>query len=331
MAGEIFQIKLAERKAIPVLICLWGPPGSGKTYSALKVARGLVGPNGKIGVIDTENKRAEFYATIGEPWDHLDFQPPFSPERYIEALDNFEETGGYDCIIVDSMSHVWEGEGGILDMANNNDKKGLAKWNAPKMAYKRMLNKLLRAPFHVIFCLRAKEGVRQTGRGQDMEIESVGLEPICEKNFIYEMTVSALLGPDHRPLFKPMDRFSCNPMIPSVKAPDEIWGAIKPNEYLNEATGEAIADWVNGGAEIDKALEKLKRVANDVATMGTEKLKLHWKSLSKAEQKLLKSSMEKLKATAAEADEENKPESSDQDDDSDPFADEFTNNESEAA
>jgi hypothetical protein len=331
-----FAIKPAERKATPSLICLWGPSGSGKTFSALRVARGLVGPTGKIGLIDTENRRAEFYADIGKPWDHLDFQPPFTPQRYIEALRAFETQGGYGCIIVDSMSHIWEGEGGVLDMADSGRTqsgkalRGLAKWNAPKMAYKRALNYLLRAPFHVIFCLRAKQGVRQKPGGEDA-IEHVGLEPICEKNFIYEQTVSVLLGPDHRPLHQGNERFYCNPMIPAVKAPAEIWSAIKPGEFLSEATGEAIADWIGGGAAFDSEGEQLIRVARDVATMGLAALEKHWRSLNKTQQKALKPNMEEIKAIAVQADEEARQPGEDREDDGDPFADKFSGGTKEQA
>lgn len=322
------DIKPAVRKATPALIGLWGPSGSGKTLSALKIARGLVGPNGKVGLVDTENRRAEFYAKEAGGWDHLDFQPPFSPDRYTEAFKAFEDTGRYGCVIVDSMSHVWEGEGGVLEMADTGrtasgqPRMGLNKWQAPKMAYKRMVNNLLRAPFHVIFCLRAKDGVRQKGRGQDAEIESSGLEPICEKNFIYEMTVSVLLGPDHKPLFKPIDRFFCNPIIPAVKAPEELLPAIKPGEFLSEGTGEMIAQWVGGGAAIDHETERLYRAAREVATFGMEQLEKYWKGLPGQQQKALAPIKGELKKTAADADAQAVPEQPGPSDD--PLSDPWT-------
>lgn len=326
-----FNIVKAQRKATPALIGLWGPSGSGKTYSALRIARGLVGPQGKIGVIDTENRRAEFYANVAGGWDHLDLQPPFGPQRYTEAFGAFEKAGGYGCIIVDSMSHVWEGEGGVLDIAGSqrtNDGRempGLAKWNAPKTAYKRMLNGLLRAPFHVIFCLRAKEAVRQKGKGRDLEIEHLGLSPICEKSFIYEMTVSVLLGPDHKPLFRDGERFRCSPDVPSVKAPDELWGTIKPNEYLSEDTGREIAEWVNGGATFDQDADALKRAARDVASLGMAALQKHWDSLKPAQKKMLKQHLDEFKSIAARADEEVSHDEPEQAGD-DPFDDKFSGN-----
>lgn len=304
-----FTIRPAVRKGTPALISLWGPSGSGKTFTALHMARGLVGPHGKIGLIDTENRRAEFYADLVGGWDHLDLQPPFTPERYTQAFAAFENAGGYGCVIVDSMSHVWEGEGGVLDMADRQTTSsgrqmaGLARWKTPKIAYKRMVNALLRAPFHVIFCLRAKDGVKQVGAGENARIETVGIQPISGKGFVYEMTVSALLGPDHKPVI--MGRPSplvCDPLIPSVKAPDELAHIFQPGNYLGIDTGQEIARWVTGGAAFDIDLAKLERIARDVATMGTEALHRHWTSLSKEERQALAPIKEELKGIADEAD-----------------------------
>lgn len=321
--GPVFQITEAKRKATPALIALWGPSFSGKTYSALRIARGIVGPKGKIGLIDTENRRAEFYDQVAGGWKHLDFQPPFSPQRYTAAFRAFEDAQGIGCVIVDSMSHVWEGEGGVLDIAGRNTSPGLQKWNAPKTAYKRMVNALLRAPFHVIFCLRAKEGVRQIGRGKEATIESIGLEPIAEKNFIYEMTVSVLLGPDHRPLFEPIDRFKCAPHIPAVKTPEALNGAVKKGEYLSEETGAAIADWCSGGVDIDQSADALKREARDVASLGMSRLEQFWNELKPGQKRVLKAHMEEMKAIASEADQEQSHDEPEAEDDN-PFADNFS-------
>jgi hypothetical protein len=299
----MFTIQRAVRKGTPALIGLWGASGSGKTYSALHVARGLVGPAGKIGLIDTENRRAEFYADLVGGWDHLDLQPPFTPERYTAAFDEFERAGGYGCVIVDSTSHVWQGEGGVLDLADKSNYVGLKKWQAPKMAYSRMVNTLLRAPFHVIFCLRAKDGVRQIGGGRDAKIESIGAQPICGKGFLYEMTVAALLGPDHKPSFPgPHQTVACDPLIPAIKAPEDLSDVIKPGAYLGIETGERIAQWVSGAAAFDAERAKLERVARDVATMGMEKYRLHWESLTNDQKRALLPLKEELKAIAEEAD-----------------------------
>ena len=303
-----FEIVTAERKSIPALIGIWGPSNGGKTLSALRIARGLAGPDGKIVVVDTENERAKNYSDyLDVKWQHLDFQPPFSPERYIEAMDAAEAAGA-SVIIFDSMSHVWEGEGGVLEMADaatssgGRALQGLAKWNKPKMAYKRMLNALLRSRVHVIFCLRAKDLNSQRGRGQDSEIEYLGLAPICEKNFIYEMTVAFLIGPDHKPVPHSTERLRVASSVPCFKVPEALLGKINPSEYLSEKTGEVIAEWIGGGKPVDQAFEELKRAARNEATNGWASMTNWWQARSKQEQKQLAPILEELRTTAASAD-----------------------------
>lgn len=303
----VFNVVPAVREAVPALIGLWGPSGSGKTFSALRLARGIVGPEGKIVVIDTENGRAKFYAGMFGGWSHIDFQPPFTPQRYTEAMHAAEQAGA-DIIVIDSMSHVWEGEGGVLDMADSavsgsgKALTGLAKFKAPKTAFKRMMNNLLRSRVHVIFCLRAKQLNAQVGKGTSAEIVDKGLTPICEKNFIFEMTFSALLGPDHKPVFESTEDLKCNPIVPAVKAPEGANTAIKAGQYLSEETGQAIATWCNGGEAIDHDLREMQREARNKATEGSIAMRDWWQSLGPAAQHRLKPILAELRATAAQAD-----------------------------
>lgn len=285
----MFEIKPAVREATPALIGLWGPSGSGKTYSALLVARGLVGPKGKIVVIDTENGRAKFYANLVGGWLHLDFQPPFTPQRYTEAMQVAEKAGA-DVIVIDSMSHVWEGEGGTLEQADASDAKGLLKWKAPKTAFKRMMNNLLRSPVNVIFCLRAKEKYVQM---PDKTIVSQGLVPIMEKNFIFEMTVGVQLSPaDHCP-------------VAPIKVPEDLTAAIPVGKMLSSETGVKIAEWVAGGVAIDREAEKLKREARTKATEGSIAMRDWWTTtLKKAERQILSGILEELQMTARQADDD---------------------------
>lgn len=331
----MFEVKAAVRKAIPPIVVLWGPSGGGKTYSALKLARGLVGPKGKIVLIDTENERAQFYADMVGGWQHIDFQPPFTPQRYTEAMKAAEDAGA-DVIIVDSMSHVWEGEGGVLDMADNAKTSsgraltGLAKFKTPKTQFKRMQNNLLRSRVPVIFCLRAKALSVQVGQGNDAKIVDKGLTAICEKNFIFEATVSVLLGPDHKPVFHNTEDLKCNPAIPSVKIPEDAAAAIKPGVPLDEATGAAIAAWLGGGEAIDHELRELQREARDKAGQGSVAMRQWWEGeLTKAKRQKLGTLLDELKSIAAQADLDQAAGDDDGDGDDrdkmrDPLSDDFT-------
>lgn len=287
-----FKVSEAIREAVPALVALWGHSDAGKTYSALRLARGLAGPKGKIVMIDTENRRAKLYAGLFGGWSHIDMQPPFTPARYQAALDAAIRAGA-DVVIVDSMSHVWEGEGGVLDQANRSTAKGLQKWNLPKMAYKRMTNALFRSPVHVVFCLRAKEKFVQKGGGNNAEIASIGDVPIADARFIYEMTVAC-----H------MESGSRTPLAP-VKAPDPIADVIQPGQFITESMGEQIAAWLAGGAAVDHDVEELRNAARQVAMEGSVAFRDWWAtSLSKPQRAHIHPIISELQSLAKEADEE---------------------------
>lgn len=292
------KITKAVRSKQPALISLWGNSSSGKTYSALRLARGMVGTEGKIGVIDTENRRSLFYSgSAGGEWHHLNLDPPFTPERYIEAFNLFEHAGGFDCIIIDSASHVWEGEGGVMDIAAKSGKKGLAQWGDPKKRLKRMVNTFLRSHCHVIFCMRAKMGKMQEGSGAQFNIISTGLEPIMEKGLIYEMFMSVCLGPDQKPVHDSHPaRGFINPGIPAIKIPGELLHALPPGEHISEQTGDILRSWLAGTSH--DVVEDAKRAAN----RGTASFRSWWRSLTKEKRDSLASHVADLKSLAGKAD-----------------------------
>lgn len=216
-----FVLKPAIRQKINLLFAIAGASGSGKTYSALLLAQGIAGENGKIAVIDTEAGRSLQYAPQqGEVANiekgtfnflHIDFTPPFTSERYIEAIQTCEKAGA-SVIVIDSASHEWNGEGGISETAENNaiaratDSKGgidykrldavkLLSWAEPKKQHKRMMAKLTQVKSHIIFCLRAEDKVKMGYQNGKQTIIPIGFQPICEKSFMFEMTASMTMIP----------------------------------------------------------------------------------------------------------------------------------------
>src|SRR5260370_33566797 len=148
---NLLNIAPATRAGAHLLIQLFGGPRSGKTRTALRLARGMVGPKGRIGVLDTENGRARLHAdkvsggfVVGE------LTPPFTPLRYLEAIEEFVRYG-VDILGLDSFSHCWEGQGGVLEMAHeagSAGRKGLLKWGYPKRGYQKLSNFLLSTRLH---------------------------------------------------------------------------------------------------------------------------------------------------------------------------------------
>lgn len=186
-----------------MLVGLYSESGCGKTYSALLLARGLAGPKGVITMIDTESGRGSLYAddsAIGG-YQVLELDQPFSPERYIEAIDAAESAGA-TVIIIDSMSHEWEGIGGVTDMAAKSEQSsgrpGLHNWNKPKMEHAKMLGRILRTKAHVICCIRAKYKTRQKkDNGKTVIVKDEVTSPIQAEDFIFEMIAHAEIIPNH--------------------------------------------------------------------------------------------------------------------------------------
>jgi len=267
------QIVPAIREKTHLLVSLAGPSGSGKTYSALLLARGMAGPEGKIGFIDTEAKRARHYADL-TPFDVIDLEPPFSPLRYLEAIKTFAHAG-YHVLVIDSMSHEWEGTGGCVEMAEGG--KGIGAWKEPKAQHKKLMNNLLQMPMHVIFCCRAREKMLQVKNpqtGRD-EVVNDGFHAIAEKNFIFEMTVSMLL-----------DEKTKVPML--TKCPEQLIPAFPQGQKLNETVGSKLAEWAEEGVTIDKEFERLKAEGRDKAEHGKAALKQWSDNLDKADRARLK-------------------------------------------
>lgn len=237
-----FTIRPAVRQNVGLIIGLIGPSGSGKTYSALRLALGLSGGKKPVG-IDTEANRMLHYADQFQ-FDYGELGPPFRPDAYAEAI-KAADSAHYPVIIVDSCSHEWAGDGGILDwqeeeldrMAGDDWKKRdackMASWIKPKMSHKQMVQKLLQVKAHLILCFRAEE---KTGMEKDPNtgktiIVQKGWQPICEKNMPYELTMSFLLTPDMPGMPKP------------IKLQEQHKAAIDLTKSLNEDAGKRLAIW----------------------------------------------------------------------------------------
>lgn len=298
----------AVRKGTHVIITAYGESGCGKTYSLIKLGRGLVGPEGKLGLLDTETGRGLIYANVAGGYEYAELTPQFTPERYIEAIDA-AEAAGIEALIIDSGSHEWEGIGGILEMADaqtsrsGSELSGLVKWAKPKARHKKYVGRLLGTRMHLLISLRAKEKMIQITdkmpipKGAKLgDIISDGFVPIQDKRFIFETTVQLFL-----PTTKDRNKLG----VPIVeKCPEDLWGAFPEGERISEDTGRKIAEWVGGGAPIDHDFERLKRDAQDAAGKGIEALRAHWRTLDRSQRERLSSQEENLSSIARTADQD---------------------------
>jgi hypothetical protein len=244
------QLQKATRKQVKLRLNLSAPSGAGKTYSALLLAKGLVGDWSKIAVIDTENGSASLYEHLGA-FNVIDLRPPFSPERYIQAVDTCLE-GGMECIIIDSSSHEWSGPGGCLEM---NDKLANAKykgntwsaWNETTPKHDAFVNKVLQADCHIITCTRSK---METVMTDDKKVKKVGMKDIQREGWEYELTVSLGIDRDTHMAIASKDR-------------TELFEGKTPF-VITEATGKIIKEWCARG--VKSAEEKKEWLDEDHAS-----------------------------------------------------------------
>lgn len=177
----------ATREKVFLKLAVTGPSGSGKTYSSLRLARGLVGPTGKIALIDTENRSASLYADRFD-FDTLDIAPPFDNEKFVEGVDAAVEAG-YGAIVIDSASHFWEG---ILDYKDKLDQRGgnsYTNWKIAGDKFGGIVKAVLQSPVHVICCMRSKmDYVQEKDDRGKTQIKKVGLAPIMRDGIEYEFT-----------------------------------------------------------------------------------------------------------------------------------------------
>lgn len=223
-------------------IAIAGPSGSGKTESAMRLARGYCGPGKKFCIIDTEEKRALYKKTRYQPWDWIDFQPPFTPENCREVL---EVAKGYDAVIWDSGSSEFIGEGGLQDIADEAlermckgdmsraEKLIMPSWKDAKRRHKlKLMSFLTRYPTLLIICLRAEPKVKFVKVDGKQTIVDAGYQPLCEKLFMYEMLVACKMTsetagiPEHVKQLEP-----------------DLEPVFLEGKQIDERTGERLAIW----------------------------------------------------------------------------------------
>jgi len=226
------ELRKATRKKAKLRVGLSGPSGSGKTYSALLLASGMA-PWEKIAVIDTENGSGELYSHLG-PYSVITLTAPFSPERYVEAIKACEEAG-MEVIVIDSITHEWDGKGGCLefnDLTAQTKFKGntWAAWSVTTPKHQKLIAAITASICHIITTARSKTDTIQT---EDKKIKKVGLKEIQREGYEYELTVNFTLDRDGHYATASKDRTS-------------IFIELDPF-VVSEFTGQTLLAWANEG------------------------------------------------------------------------------------
>ena len=230
--------KRAKKEKIWLKVLLAGPSGSGKSYSALRLAKGIAKEtNGEIAVIDTENGRIRYYADEFT-FDDLQLADPYTPESYIEAIENAVESG-YSVLVIDSLTHEWNW---CLDQIEKiPGTNSYTKWAKITPRHDKFREKILQAPIHIIATVRGKDAyvLEQDKNGKQIP-KKVGLGYTQRDGLEFEYTVTFNID-------------QATHVADATKDNTHIF----ENRYdmLTEKDGKSLYDWANDGIEKEPALE----------------------------------------------------------------------------
>jgi len=224
------EIRKAERVKSKLRLGVAGPSGSGKTMSALKVAKGIGGP---VCLIDTERGSGDLYANLYD-YSVISLDPPFKPDLLIDAI-HAAEKANFSVIIIDSLSHFWSDEGGILDQADkmqNSRKNRFTLWADLTPQHRRLVNALLNSPRHIIGTMRSKqEYAMETDDKGNASVKKLGLAPVQREGMEYEFTVFFDVSQDHY-----------------AKATKDRTNMFKDEVFImDEQTGARLSKWLEEG------------------------------------------------------------------------------------
>lgn len=246
MAKINLQITHARKEQIYVKVLIGGPSGSGKSYSALRVATGIAGREGegtKIGYIGTEGMRDKLYANEFS-YDLISLEE-YSPDYYEAALDAFLDAG-YKVIIVDSLTHLWGWVQDQVQKVAKNSDSSFQAWGKYKKENKKIVEKILLAPAHIIVTGRGKDEyvLEQNSKGK-MAPRKVGVGVQQDKDIEYEYMVTFMLDQETH--------------IAEV-AKDNTHLFENKLDALTEKSGEALYDWANDGDPVKSPAERAAEI-----------------------------------------------------------------------
>lgn len=318
MTAPIRFIPVGEiTRPLTISVGLSGASGTGKTYSALLIARGIAEARGggPVAVVDTENCRALAYRQAFPEMLHFDMRAVeggevigFGPERWIEVIDAAEQAGA-KALVIDSFSHSWEGVGGVLDLkeqvldriagpnadGRRRDSLSMLAWAEIKPRYRRLIDRIVRAEIATVICTRAKPVVMDPKKGVALRKtktrkETIPWDPASDAELLFEMTAMVMLDPSAK---------GC-PVWP-VKVSDEHSSIFRPNQMISVETGRALVAWADGdrGGEREK---ELLDAARAMARSGGEALSAHWKAADANTRAILRQHAAELRTLADHAD-----------------------------
>ncbi len=236
------QLKQSKRQNVKLRLGISGPSGFGKTHSALLLAFGMTQDWSKVAVIDSENSSASLYSDLGN-FNVLDLQAPYSPERYINAIEVCEKSG-MEVIVIDSITHEWQGKGGCLQIHEQLGGR-FQDWAKVTPRHQSFIDKILQSTCHIITTARTKiDYSLDVGSNGKTQVMKHGTKEITREGFEYELTVNFELVNDQH----------------LAKSSKDRTGLFmnKPEFIITTNTGERLLKWCN--AEPVTSKDVLKRI-----------------------------------------------------------------------
>ena len=242
------------REKSKLRLALAGPSGSGKTLSSLLIAYGITGDWKKIALIDTEHGRAKFYANRSDfetgTFLYQEMSPPYSPDRYKRMVSEGVEAVGSDgVVIVDSFSHAWDNEGGVLDIKSSiersqTNKTNFSAWDEAGKIQNNLVNAILSAECHVIVTLRTKMAyaMEQNEKGKTVPVK-IGLAPVQRENTEYEFDIVLNIARNH---------IACASKDTTFL---DSW-----NDIITPELGKSLKEWLDNGVEPEKCSDCKKTI-----------------------------------------------------------------------
>lgn len=235
------ELRQATRKQAKIKLALQGPSGSGKTMSALLLAYGITNDWNKIAIIDTENHSADLYAHLGS-YNVLSLTKPFSPERYISAIELCEQAE-MEVIILDSITHEWDGSGGVLDIHQAMMGNSFTNWSKVTPRHNAFVQKFLQSSCHIIATIRTKQDYVLSEKNGKMVPEKVGLKGVTREGMDFEFTLVFDLDIKH--------------MAAASKDRTGLF-MDKPERVITPETGRMILQWCNTGKKLTDLLDEVR-------------------------------------------------------------------------
>lgn len=245
----------ATKKKAKLRLALFGASGSGKTYTALRIAKGI---GGKVAVIDSERGSASKYS------DRFDFDVVELDEQRIEnyiGYINEAEKAGYEVLIIDSMTHAWQELLQEVEKIAQAQFKGntWSAWSKGTPKQRSLVDALLNFNGHIIATMRSKtEWVIEQNNGKNKPVR-VGMSPEQGKGIEYEFDLLIEITPEHygNVLKDRTGKYQDK----TIEKPDEKFG-------------KELAKWLSDGVEAPKKEEIKAHITTEETVAGFEGEKL---------------------------------------------------------